>query len=79
MFFAGLVLLEMKYISIVAVNEFGNRRVQSFAVWALHEKNGTVLQGWSPGGQPILFERKQSTATAFYYFAGRTGAVIRGM
>ena len=36
MFFADLVLFEMKYISIVAVNEFGNRRVQSFAVWALH-------------------------------------------
>src|SRR5208283_3413500 len=38
--FAGLMLFEIKNISIVAVDKFGDGGVQAFALWALQEKNG---------------------------------------
>ena len=51
--FARLMLLEVKNISIVTVNKLGDGGVQPLAVWALHEKNGAVFQGGSPGGRPV--------------------------
>jgi hypothetical protein len=51
--FSGLMLLEVKNISIVAVNKFGDGGIQPLAVWALHEKYGAAFQGSSPGGRPV--------------------------
>ena len=42
-FFAGLVLLEMQNVAIVTIDEFGDRGIQTFAVWALDEQNGGVF------------------------------------
>jgi hypothetical protein len=73
------MLLEVKNISIVAVNKFGDGGVQPLAIWALHEKNGSVFQVSSPGGPPGWWERKQPVAGARFYLAAKTGAVIRGI
>jgi hypothetical protein len=41
--FAGLMLLEMENVAVVAIDEFGESGVQSLAVGTLHEQDRGVL------------------------------------
>jgi hypothetical protein len=58
------MLLEVKNVSIVTVDEFGDGGVEPFAVWALNQQNGAVSHGRSPGGRPVRCERNKATAGA---------------
>ncbi len=44
---AGLVLLEVQNVAVVAIDEFGNGGVQSLAVGTLHEQDRGVFHGAS--------------------------------
>jgi len=63
-FFADLVLFEMKDVAALAINEIGNGGIESFAVRALHEKNGAILQDSSLLSADILLN-----------FGGETGVM----
>jgi hypothetical protein len=43
-FFSGLVLLEMKDVAIMPVDEVGDGRIQTFAIRAPQQEDSAVLQ-----------------------------------
>jgi hypothetical protein len=55
-FLTRLMLLEMKNVAAMPVDEIGDRRIQPLAVRALHQEHGTVSQRASPASLRILLD-----------------------